>query len=391
METTRIPWALRDHAGNQLAELDDDDVTVVGGPQNGARYRQIEIELTGDSPDDGALSAVADSLRHAGAEPDDQPKLAKALGLSTGRPDRRGAKGLRTATSADVVRYATCSGLQRLLDHDYRLRLQCDDPHGQDVHQARVATRRLRSNLQTFRPLLDPIWLKHTEDELRWMGTVLGTVRDADVISASLRSTGSTQVQPPGCDSVAELRTKLAAERVKAVMGLGEALGSQRYLDLLDRLHAATSQPPLISGSDNGRGPLPASKLMPRLVRRRWRRMEKKVATAGKSPSAEELHRIRIAAKNLRYACELSQPVIGKAAKRTAKLAEGVQTVLGDYHDASALIDWLTGVGTTGPGRGAFAAGVLIAEQDVRRRKLAKRWRHQWTELARPASRRWLT
>ncbi|MBO0893168.1 MAG: CYTH and CHAD domain-containing protein, partial [Acidimicrobiales bacterium] len=352
MATTRIPWSLRDHSGNEVAELDDDDVTVVGGPQDGVHYRQVEIELTSDRPDDQAVAAIAQALRRAGAEPDDQAKLGKALGLSTDRREQPAAKALRNATGADVVRYAVCGGLERLLDHDYRLRLHPDDPHDHDVHQARVATRRLRSNLKTLRPLLDPIWLKHTEDELRWLGTILGAVRDADVMRASLRSTGNTELRVPGWDSLAELRTKLAAERVNAVAALGEALGSPRYLDLLDRLHAATSQPPLISGSGNGPGCLPASKLMPKLVRRRWRKMEKKVAAAGKSPSAEELHRIRIAAKNLRYACELSQPVMGKPAKKTAKLAEDVQTVLGNYHDASASIDWLTEVGTTGPGRG---------------------------------------
>ena len=47
METTRLSWMLHDHAGHEWAELDFDDVTVSGGPQDGLRYRQIEIERTG--------------------------------------------------------------------------------------------------------------------------------------------------------------------------------------------------------------------------------------------------------------------------------------------------------------------------------------------------------
>lgn len=388
METTRVPWTLQDHAGRQLAELDYDDVTVVGGPEDGLCYRQIEIERTDEGADERAISAIADMLREAGAEPDDRPKVARALGLTAGRPSRPGAKARRSSTAAGLVQRAISEGVERLLDHDYRLRLHSDDPDSHDVHQARVATRRLRSNLKTLRPLLDPIWVSHSEEELRWMGSVLGAVRDLDVMETSLRSAGNAQ--QPGPDSLAELLTTLAAERVGAVAGLAEALGSQRYLDLVDRLHAAALQPPLIGGRGNGPRAPRASKVVPKLVSRRWRTIEKRVAAAGKSPSAEELHRIRIAAKNLRYACELSEPVVGQKAGKTAKLAENIQTVLGDYHDASASIDWLTHAGAKGPGPGGFAAGTLIAEHHRRQRKLERRWNHHWAKLSRPASRRWL-
>jgi CHAD domain-containing protein len=222
------------------------------------------------------------------------------------------------------------------------------------------------------------------------MGTVLGAVRDADVMNASLMATSQGKLRLPGSDGVAVLRAKLAAERAKAVAGVDEALSSQRYLDLLDRLHAAASRPPLTGVANNASKSRRATKVMPKVVGRRWRRMKKKVAAGGESPSDEELHGIRIAAKNLRYASELCEPVMGKAAKKTAKLAENVQTVLGEYHDASALIDWLAQAGTAGRGRSGFAAGVLTAEQDRRRRKLAKKWRHQWAALSGPDHRRWL-
>jgi CHAD domain-containing protein len=389
MDTTRIPWTLHDHAGNEWAQLDDDDVTIVAGPKDGLRYRQIELERTGESTDYRSMSAIAETIQHAGAKPDDQPKLAKALGLPAARYHRFEAEALPASTAADVVRHAIFDGLERLLDHDYRLRLHPDDPDRRDVHQARVATRRLRSNLTTLRPLLDPIWVTHTESELRWIGAVLGAVRDADVMGASLTPPGKKKLSRSGSDSVAELRTKLAAERANAVVGLGEALGSPRYLDLLDRLHAGASHPPLTGGSDHAPEPFGAAEVLPKLVRQRLRRMEKRVDAAGRSPTDEQLHRIRIAAKNLRYASELSQSVIGKAARKTAKLSEAIQTVLGDCHDAAASIEWLTQAGGTGRGSGV-AVRVLIAEQDRRHTKLAKQWKHQWVELSRPSRRRWL-
>jgi CHAD domain-containing protein len=221
------------------------------------------------------------------------------------------------------------------------------------------------------------------------MGAILGAVRDADVLAASLTPPGKSKLGRSGSDSLKELRTRLAAERADAVAKLGEALGSQRYLDLLDRLHAGASHPPLTHGSENAPEPVRAVAVLPKLVRRRLRKLEKRVVAAGKSPTDEQLHRIRIAAKNLRYGAELSRTVVGKAAGKTAKPAENIQTVLGDYHDAAASIAWLTQAGATPRGSGV-AAGVLIAEHARRQKKLARKWRHQWTELSRPGRRRWL-
>ncbi len=294
MKTTRLRWTLLDDAENQLGELDYDDVTVAGGGRDGLRYRQIEIERSGEDTGEGALAAVAETLRRAGAEPDEQPKLAKALGLSAEGRDRRRKKTVRPSTAADIVRYAVSAGLERLLDHDYRLRLRSDNPESRDVHQARVATRRLRSDLKTLRALLDPIWLAHTEDELRWLGAVLGAVRDADVMDLSLKSTsrgistGKRQLGMAESAGLAELRTKLAAERADAVTGLDDALRSQRYLDLLDRLHAAATDPPLTSDQDHPPRRRGAAEMMPKAVNKRWRKIKKKVAAAGGSPSDRE-------------------------------------------------------------------------------------------------------
>ncbi len=391
MDTIRLPWSLLDHSGNEWAQLHYDDVTVAGGGQDGLRFRQIEIERTGESADDRAISAMADTLRRAGAKPEAEPKFAKALGLSA----KEGASPARRlgqdSTAADVVRHAISAGLDRLLDHDYRLRLYADDPEIVDVHQARVATRRLRSDLKTLRSLLDPVWLRHTEDELRWMGGILGAVRDADVMEGSLGAARQRKATMAGTRGIAELRNHLSAERAAAVVDLDEALRSERYLDLLDRVHAATSNPPLISGSDRAPKPLGAAEMLPPAVNKRWRTLRNRVAAAGGSPSEKQLHSIRIAAKNLRYASELSQPVIGKAAGKTAKLAENIQTVLGDHHDASAAIDWLAQAGRAAAGRSGFAAGVLATEQDRRRRKLAKKWWRRWAKLSQPSSRRWLS
>ena len=71
-----------------------------------------------------------------------------------------------------------------LIAHDPGTRLG-DDP--EELHQARVATRRLRAVLRAARPLLDPGWTESLRAELSWLGGALGPVRDLDVLLDHLR------------------------------------------------------------------------------------------------------------------------------------------------------------------------------------------------------------
>ena len=83
------------------------------------------------------------------------------------------------ATAGDAVRRALTASTLRLLGHEEGVRTRREP---EDVHQARVATRRLRSDLRTFAPLLDREWLDGLRAELKWLGGELGPVRDAEVL-----------------------------------------------------------------------------------------------------------------------------------------------------------------------------------------------------------------
>ena len=160
--TTRRRVALRDARGTTWAELDDDTVTVIGGRQHGLRFRQLELELSSETNDRATwdlFKKVAQRLRAAGGSPETESKLAKALGpvVSVGPMRQLGAQ----ATVADVVRAHIASSLDRMMGHHLFLQLQPSEPEPEDVHQVRVATRRLRSDLKTFAPVLDPVWVGH--------------------------------------------------------------------------------------------------------------------------------------------------------------------------------------------------------------------------------------
>jgi CHAD domain-containing protein len=102
------------------------------------------------------------------------------------------------------------------------------------------------------------------------------------------------------------------------------------------------------------------------------------------------LHRIRIASKQLRYAAELSTPVIGKGAHRTAKAGKRLQTLLGDHHDAVSAERWLRTEGLRADPEVSFAAGQLAATLHRHQQSLGGRWRGLWDPLKAKKRHRWL-
>lgn len=381
LETTRQRLLLRDEQDHELAELDDDVVLVVGGPRSGTRFRQVELEFR-DTTWKG--HEVLRRLEKAGARLRNDPKLAIALDLpprsSPHRtPDER-------STMGDVIQASFRAGFDRLVAHDWQLRLDTAEPPAEDVHKARVATRRLRSDLKTFGAVLDPLWLRHVRSDLKWLGTALGDLRDRDVLDDSLSD-------PPR-----PIQQRLAVQRLEAARRLEEVLASARYVNLVDHLYAASELLPLAPGAER-EALRPAAVVLPVLVAGRWRAVRRHVRRAGRHPSDVQFHRIRIKSKQLRYAAEAATPIIGKPARRTASAAENVQTVLGEHHDAVAAEEWLreewaadswTVASPAVTPQVAFGAGLLVAEAHRRQRNSQRKWKGAWATLRDPNRRHWL-
>ena len=292
----------------------------------------------------------------------------------------------RGITVGDTITGSIWAALNRLLDHDYRVRIDFRRAQPHDIHQMRVAARRLRSDLRSFGSALDPVWLGHTVADLRWLGATLGQVRDCDVMATRFHD--ELEQSSAKGRRAAELLERLSEQRHTETEHLEAAMNSERYIDLLDRLHAA------------GRGPLPAVSdtsvlsvdVLPVLVQKRWRSLRRRVKRGGVRPTDRELHRMRIAAKRLRYAAEASVPAIGKRAKRTGVAAERVQTVLGELHDSVAAMDWIHGQLTDPaitPGE-AFTAGWISRDEALRQLHLRREWRGAWQQLDHKKNRDWL-
>jgi CHAD domain-containing protein len=234
----------------------------------------------------------------------------------------------------------------------------------------------MRSALREGKKLLDPGWVVETRDELKWLGTLLGDVRDFDVFSGYVHEQ-VPQLGPESAAGGAELERLIQERSHPARVRLAEALDSQRYIALLDRLEAFyTGLPESSSG-------VTLEKLVHRAA---WRGLR---ALHGVTASSrdEELHNLRLAAKRSRYAAELARRAIGRNAKRLAKRAADLQGLLGDHQDTVVAEERLLEIGPHASPAAAFVAGRLL-ERERARRGDARAQLHETAERFAEAARR---
>jgi CHAD domain-containing protein len=383
MRTLRRPVELREPAGSRLAELADDDVQVLDGRRIVARFRELEVELD-QAADDDLLDQVLDRLLEAGAQPaEPTPKYLRALG---GRERVLGPEIVPPeldgrATVEALLRHDLATGTLRLFRHEAGVRTG-EDPEA--VHQARVATRRLRSTLRTFSSLLDPEWTDRLRDELKWLADLLGQVRDTDVL---LERFSEHLAALPADDAKVgpRLLARLVDQRDSARRRLLGGMATERYAVLLDDLVAAAAAPALLPGGDR-----PATGVMPPLVARPWKKLRKAVRKAGGDPADDQLHQIRIRAKRARYAAEAVEPVIGKPAEDFADAVADLQSVLGDHQDAVVGEAWLREAAGAARRDVALVAGMLIAAERASAADTRDHWRQVWKAANRKKLRAWL-
>jgi CHAD domain-containing protein len=341
----------------------------------------LEVEATDERGSD-AMTAVAERLLTAGAQRDDVgPKLVHALGPRAAGSPEVPPVGLHPGSQAgDAVRAALAAGVTRLLRHDPGVRVG-DDP--EDVHQARVATRRLRSDLRTFRTLLDQERAVPLRDELKWVADLLGAARDADVLLERLRKDADKLPQRDAV-AVAGLLRRLAAERDRARVRVREGFKSDRYVDLIERLVAFAQVPPLV-----GDWMLPARDVLPGLVAPTWKHLQRSVEELSDPPRPDELHQVRIRAKRCRYASEAVAPAVGREASKFASAVAELQGVLGDHHDAYVADAWLREASTVVDPAQVLAAGELISLQMLDAARLEREWEGVWKKASKKSLRGW--
>lgn len=312
--------------------------------------------------------AILDVLFEHGAEAVTPAELARVPA-----PD-----GGHRPQLADVVRGAIAGAVDRMVGHDPGVRLGDDD---EDVHQLRVATRRLRSLLRTFEPRIDPAGVTPITEPLRALADALGKVRDADVLRARLVA-ALERLDDDDRKAGDALLAHLAAERDDARAALLTVLRDPAYTALLDRLTAAARDLP-ISGGDE-----PARRVVRPLARAPWRRLLRAARRLDDDASDEELHGLRVKVKRARYAAEAGER-IDRGLARVGRRAAAVQEVLGDYHDAVTASRWLHTAAGALAGHPAFVAGILAERERHEAALDRRRWRVPFAALRAAGDRVW--
>src|SRR5262249_35288040 len=160
--------------------------------------------------------------------------------------------------------------------------------------------RRLRSDLRTFAPLVDPAWAGGLREELRWLAGSLGAARDLEVLRARIAVAAKADPQAPLDAGAVDRIDAEPADREKHALGeVEEALGTQRYADLLERVVEAARHPILTDAATQA-----AAEALTPLVAKSWRKLAKAAGELEPEAADSNWHEVRITAKRARYAAE---------------------------------------------------------------------------------------
>jgi len=332
VSTSRQEFPLTGEHEEVLALVCDDVVTAerLDGTGLVHVWREWEVEL--DHGHRRLLDTVEEALLRGGATPSaSASKLARTLGDAV--PEKAPAPSrlaLAGGTSAGLLGAWLSEHTSRLLAEDAGVRTNSPS----SVHRMRIAARRLRSALTTYRPVLEQGVADGIRDELKWLGQALSEARDAQVLKDKLVRQLALQrsdevVGPVAARIEGELGTAYRRGCERAL----DALNSTRYFRLLDGLEDLVGATPV---SPLGGGP--AKRLVPQLLRRDGKRLSRAIsvakATEGGDARDTALHEARKKAKRLRYAAESAVPVFGPRAETLAKSVRKLQESLGEYQDS---------------------------------------------------------
>ncbi|HTX62075.1 MAG TPA: CHAD domain-containing protein [Acidimicrobiales bacterium] len=359
VRTRRQPFSLR-ASGAEVAEIALDDTTILVGPhQAPARLRRVEVEVAAGWL--GTLSPVVQDLREsAGLSPALLSKFEAGLlaaGLSVPGPPDVGPTDIPPdATLGDVAYAVVRRQVRELFVHEPGTRLG-EDP--EELHDMRVATRRLRAALDIFSAALPPR-ATSVREELGWIAAELGAVRDLDVQLEDMAQMTQWSEEWAGAGhgaALAHLRALLESERDQARHKLLDTLDSARWERLTAALVTLARQAPArrVPGAR-----APAAIAVPPLLHERQRAMRSAAKRARRSGIPHDFHRVRIRGKRLRYSLEFTSALYGQPALRFVKKLTKLQDALGRMQDAEVASSRLFSLATEPPEASLPPATVFV-------------------------------
>lgn len=391
VDNRRVESKLAGENGEPVAEFCDDHVTawslLPGGQRTSWREWELELDEAVAGTEEGAsiIRQATSFLIASGARKSSSPsKLSTALGDSihtAPKPPHLQSEGIDEDSPAAAVVEALRVQRDQIVEWDPRVRADEFD----SVHQLRVATREMRSLLETFEGILEGDELQHLEAELKETAAVLGVARDAEVVEERFLELLDTDESGLIDDAARNhIEHDMRADYEAAHAEIVEMLNSERFLTMLDAIDELLASPPVALGEDSGEGegeggegPKELKKASRGIMLDHLEKAFKKVIKRDKlvdeyyhdtdlplNDREEYVHDVRKAVKKLRYATSAAQQA-GVKTGRLAKAAKAMQSVLGDFQDAVTSRDRILRLAGEARERGedTFAYGVLYQRE----------------------------
>jgi CHAD domain-containing protein len=251
------------------------------------------------------------------------------------------------------------------------------------VHQLRVTVRRMRSALPLFESAIPRSSDRHWRQEMRWLAGELGLARDLDVFISEVLVSLDSKLPLKGADRFMRIaqrrRARAYEEQVRGMLDSGryrrfkEGFGA--WLDSREWEKAAQGAK---------RTQRLAANIIP-YARKRLDKQERRVLAAGSHvnrDNPEEMHRLRIACKKLRYATEFFQPLFTGMDVFISHM-KGLQDLLGTLNDVAVTQHLLGALLTDQKDRQlVIYAGGIIGWRTCDARHMLLRFDGCWEEFA---------
>jgi CHAD domain-containing protein len=279
----------------------------------------------------------------------------------------------------------------RMLEHEPGTRAGVDI---EELHDMRVATRRMRSAFRVFAPYYKARAIRPYVVGLRRTARALGSVRDLDVFMQ--KANGYLGDLGPGrAHELDLLLDAWRAQRERARAGMLEVLDSSKYRDFVDAFGLFLESAGTASRQSVRIPPRPTlvRHVAPQLIYGRW------ASVQAFSPLLEGahisvLHALRIECKRLRYTLEFFSEVLAPKAKLAIEAVVKLQDHLGELNDADVanamLSDFLFAPRAEGEGERLIAPGVVayLAAKQRELQSLIDTFSQAWETFNQPEIRR---
>lgn len=302
-----------------------------------------------------------------GTPADRQPPDGRELVVAT-----RGGTPFGRTPLWRVGSEALSTQLRRMRDS---IAIVCEESGVEDIHQMRVATRRLRTvaHLLEATPAFRRKRLARLRDQLQPLARDLGVVRDLDIMLAHLDEYERTVIGVSQTSSA--IRDELLWRREKALTRLRRALQRPATRKLLP--HPRKTAKRLVARKRSSRRTLVRHVAGDAL----WKRYEAVLSfedIVTDFATAEQLHALRIACKQLRYTLELFTEDSDPCAQSLIATLKEVQDHLGELQDCVYAVTLLTHLRHDYP-RNPLLEGFRAAQEARRnalRQEFAPLWEH---------------